>query len=453
MATLEAALALAAKGCLVFPIKPGTKKPAIRRWPDLATTDPDQIRRWWSRWPEANVGVHTRGLLVLDIDGPLGHANLLRLRERTPLPETLTILSGNRAEPQHYQLLYRLPPGMRARNKPLDQYPGYADFDRIDVKSTRGQVVGPGSLHATGGTYRWDTEPANVYEQAAEAPEWAVRAFCEVIKAQEPPDGCLAPGTSKEGRLEPGSDEELLQVLHCRYPIRASGERQDQMAGAIGWLASKGLPAERTLHLALSWLGCYREVFATPCNQAMKELYGLVHRTQRNIERGKFSLPPDHQALTAGEELLPELEAWLFRLVHGPAIQIRGTTKRAQNVLCSRRLSLSEERFLEVLLLHYQYEMRKQGGAENFLMTDRQLMAIHEKRFGQKLTWNRLYEMKDKFFTRHKENGKLRRASHREVVVLERPGINGKPSRYRAQGLPTIERPQGCGEPSPALRQ
>lgn len=35
-----------------------------------ATTDPDQIRTWWTRWPQANIGIHCglSGLVVMDLD-------------------------------------------------------------------------------------------------------------------------------------------------------------------------------------------------------------------------------------------------------------------------------------------------------------------------------------------------------------------------------------------------
>src|SRR4051794_20200575 len=67
---LDHALALAAKGCPVFPLELASKKPLIRGWPGLATNDADLIRAWWARWPDANVGIHCRGLLVVDVDGP-----------------------------------------------------------------------------------------------------------------------------------------------------------------------------------------------------------------------------------------------------------------------------------------------------------------------------------------------------------------------------------------------
>jgi hypothetical protein len=164
-------------------------------------------------------------------------------------------------------------------------------------------------------------------------------------------------------------------------------------------------------------------------------LYSLVYRTHRNIANGKFLLPPDHELLTANQDLVPELTSWLHHPVYSFTQQ--QDQQRAPNVWCSRRLSVYEERFVESLLLHYQYNLQEVEG-DRFLMTDRQLMAVHQNRFGQKLSWNRLAEMKKKFFTRRSQTGELRRASLRELVVLVRPGVLGKPSVYRATGLPAL---------------
>ena len=55
--SLQDALALARRGLHVFPITPGEKAPPlIKQWQKFATTDPDQIRSWWSQWPDANIG-------------------------------------------------------------------------------------------------------------------------------------------------------------------------------------------------------------------------------------------------------------------------------------------------------------------------------------------------------------------------------------------------------------
>jgi len=56
---LSAALGYARRGWHVFPIKAGTKDRPLVSWGSEATADAAKIERWWSRWPDANVGVAT----------------------------------------------------------------------------------------------------------------------------------------------------------------------------------------------------------------------------------------------------------------------------------------------------------------------------------------------------------------------------------------------------------
>jgi hypothetical protein len=68
------ALSYAAHDIPVFPVR-GDKHP-LTRWRrggpgELPSTDPEQIRAWWSRWPTAMIGAPTgeaSGFVVLDID-------------------------------------------------------------------------------------------------------------------------------------------------------------------------------------------------------------------------------------------------------------------------------------------------------------------------------------------------------------------------------------------------
>ena len=65
---LEAARRYAELGYPVFPCVSGDKTPQTAHGYKDASTDPDQIDRWWTQKPSSNIGIPTDGLLVLDID-------------------------------------------------------------------------------------------------------------------------------------------------------------------------------------------------------------------------------------------------------------------------------------------------------------------------------------------------------------------------------------------------
>jgi hypothetical protein len=95
------ALYFAAMGWHVFPLRPGTKQPAIKDWENRSTTSTDRIRTCWvaDQW---NIGIATgpSRLVVGDLDmpkeGDLGPDGLTALTavaaERGgPIPETYAV--------------------------------------------------------------------------------------------------------------------------------------------------------------------------------------------------------------------------------------------------------------------------------------------------------------------------------------------------------------------------
>ena len=68
---LNGALALAGRGWHVMPVR-SDKRPFLRDWPKLATTDPELIERWWKNsYRNAQLGVVTgrvSGIIVIDVD-------------------------------------------------------------------------------------------------------------------------------------------------------------------------------------------------------------------------------------------------------------------------------------------------------------------------------------------------------------------------------------------------
>jgi hypothetical protein len=111
---LAAALTYAAHGWMVLPLHtPGSegcscgqdcggsagKHPRTPHGLYDASRQPDQLWRWWHRWPNANVGIRTgqiSGLVILDVDvRHSGQDSLERLQSTyAPLPPTLTAQSG-----------------------------------------------------------------------------------------------------------------------------------------------------------------------------------------------------------------------------------------------------------------------------------------------------------------------------------------------------------------------
>lgn len=158
---LEHALTYAGRGWPVLPCAPRGKRPLIRGGVHSATTDPETIRRWWSRWPEANIGLAcgaVSGLVVIDVDGDQGAASLEALEHsHGPLPATLTARTGRGA---HH--VYRLPAGAVIGCSTGRLGEG------IDIRGDGGYVIAAPSVHPSGTVYRWD-DPAL---EVAPLPVW-----------------------------------------------------------------------------------------------------------------------------------------------------------------------------------------------------------------------------------------------------------------------------------------
>jgi Bifunctional DNA primase/polymerase, N-terminal len=154
-ANLEVALALAAAGLPVFPAEISLqenhwrKKPLIRKWQELATTDPEQIKLWWLQFPSAVPGIELRraGLVVVDpdrhggVDGVSAFDGLVATHgDVKPHPTTLTPGGGQ----HHY---FKQCSDRRCRNR-SGSLP-----DGIDVRGDGGWIVAPGAVRQDGKTY------------------------------------------------------------------------------------------------------------------------------------------------------------------------------------------------------------------------------------------------------------------------------------------------------------
>jgi hypothetical protein len=131
------------QGFSVFPIAAGQKDPPLVRWAEYQHRRPTpvQIEEWLARWPQCNAGIATgpvSRLVVIDVDPR--HGGHRTMQAYPPLAATVRTGSGG----SHIYL--RVPDAIPSRNGWL---PG------VDLKGVGGYVVAPGSVHPSGGRYRW----------------------------------------------------------------------------------------------------------------------------------------------------------------------------------------------------------------------------------------------------------------------------------------------------------
>ncbi len=165
-----AALAYLARGWSVVPMRERSKRPIIA-WQGYQQQRPEvsDVEHWFSRWPDANVGIVTgmlSGLVVLDVDVAHGGAESMAelTRDRGPLPDTVEALSGGGGRHIYFEH-----PGGRVPNR-VELFRG------IDLRGDGGVIVAPPSTHPSGQPYRWRPGRSPGALALAALPDWLLNA-------------------------------------------------------------------------------------------------------------------------------------------------------------------------------------------------------------------------------------------------------------------------------------
>jgi hypothetical protein len=218
-----AALGYLRKGLVVIPCEPKGKKPLVA-WKEFEHRRPteEEVVGWWTRWPDANIGIVTgplSRLLALDIDGAEGEASV----NGRVLPVTPTALSG---DGRHLYLRY---PGANAKT-------ASGVLKGVDIRAAGGLIIAPPSRHENGAVYQWTPG----------------QALGEIALAA-PPDWLLALATGRTTEVAPVNFSPLDTLGH----VLETGDED------IHWLV-EGLATEGSVSfiagppkLGKSWLALY----------------------------------------------------------------------------------------------------------------------------------------------------------------------------------------------------
>jgi hypothetical protein len=139
------------------------KHPHIKEWQKYCSSQVGEIKDWWQKWPDANIGLATgkaSGFFVLDIDPRHGGKESLQklVKKNGILPKTLASSTGGGG----YHLFFN-EPEIRIGNR-ANVLPG------LDVRGDGGYVVAPPSFHKSGMQYCWLKDFAA--SPIIDAPQW-----------------------------------------------------------------------------------------------------------------------------------------------------------------------------------------------------------------------------------------------------------------------------------------
>lgn len=272
----QGALEFARRGFPVFRVVPNGKLP-YRRGINEATTDAAVIRRWFARVPELNYGIDMTGRVALDIDprkNPDGWFE--ELSALGDLPETLLNISPSGG--MHY-----LFDSFEAGQRPLSA--------SIDVRSTGGYVVGPGSTI--------DGKPYRIHVDAPLAPVPAHLAERLSRRKEKPVDNSTA-----AAELDTPSAIAYAEAVVKRTAGAVSGERNAALFRLACVLKDKGLSYESALPLLLDeW--CPR---CDPPYEDESEIEKSVASAYNNGQRQPGSDSPEREFENVADVI--ELAAW-----------------------------------------------------------------------------------------------------------------------------------------------
>ncbi len=230
---IDAALEYARAGFQVFPVRQ-SKAPYIEGGLKNASSDPEQIRAWWTKWPYANIGIATgnasHGLVVIDLDvdkekGVDGRESLRSWEaQHGVLPATLCSITGRGG---NHLLYYSM---QRVRNR-TGVLPG------VDVRGDGGYIVAPPSIHANGQQYRWSDNKniTNLLDKIAPADQLVMQLITFDQRGQDPE--YVSNGVQYDQVIPSGQRTEMLVSFIGMLRERSTPE--DVIAGSVRLMNAK----------------------------------------------------------------------------------------------------------------------------------------------------------------------------------------------------------------------
>ncbi|MFI8256964.1 bifunctional DNA primase/polymerase [Streptomyces filamentosus] len=291
--TLQAALDAAARGWAVFPLRPGTKRPALHgesrcprtgacagghvKWEDRATTDPERITRAWAQAP-FNIGLATgpSGLVVVDLDmpkdgaaGPTGTEVFAALCEHAGQPVPATFQASTASGGQH--LYFTAPATPRLGNSA-----GLLG-ELVDTRAWGGYVVAPGSVTPSGAYTVLDDVPV------LPLPAWLLEALTDRQEPARPRTAApVVPRVSGSRAARAALERECANVQAA--PAKQANNTLNRSAFLVGRFVAWGDLDRTVVEEAFQGAGEARGLTAAECRATIRSALDSSIRKARPRE-------------------------------------------------------------------------------------------------------------------------------------------------------------------------
>ncbi len=244
MSFLNTALQLAEMGFHVFPLKVNSKLPIIKDYPNVATRDPDQIKKWWinnvtDQEYEYNVGISTtkfgdnESLVVIDVDNKNGKNGTQVLADLDMLGKELPVTMEQITPTGGRHLIF-------SHTEPVKQGTDVLGKG-LDIRSRGGYIV------ATGSKIDGKFYTGKKHDGIKPCPRWVVET-CGL--APEPKE-------SKKGKKYVATEYDIERAIHYlskEAPESIKGQSGDQTAyRVVARVKDFGISKEHCLELMLDY--------------------------------------------------------------------------------------------------------------------------------------------------------------------------------------------------------
>ena len=230
-------------GFSLVPINPKSKRPLIE-FADREALSADEVRKVWTKWPNANIAFRTTNFFVIDIDKHAknnGFESLKRWKDSNLIEPTLQAKTASGGEHLFY---------FKRDDTPISQMINF--LPGVDIKAHPNNYVLVAPSATEKGVYEWDLEKSKKDGTMVTPSKELIVAIKRQYAKTNHRDYDMSDGLRSFRQQSRGSEKTTTTTLFETIVLGfgAEGGRNDRLASFAGGLLYRAVDPEIVLELA-----------------------------------------------------------------------------------------------------------------------------------------------------------------------------------------------------------